>query len=274
MLAVVAVRGPGTSAFVTATTNGSRMSHDPTAGSETTTERFERLRRHPDPDLRNQLVLEHRWIAYYCARRFARRGEPLDDLVQVAFVGVLKAVERFDPSRGIAFPGFAIPTALGELRRHFRDKTWTVGFSRRVKDLTVRLSTETPVLAQHLGRTPSTDELAEHLQVTTQELCEALAASRSYRTLSLVPLMSDEESSGETLGEEDPDLEPDLTVLRHALSSLNDSDRRIIVWRFFSGLTQAEIASRLGTSQVQISRRLRRIFASLRETLQPVAEAS
>jgi RNA polymerase sigma-B factor len=235
---------------------------------ESTMDRFVRYRRDGDRDLRNALVLEHQWIAQYCARRFARRGEPLDDLVQVAQLGVLKAVERFDPERGSSFAAFAIPTALGELRRHFRDRTWPLRVSRRVKDLTIQIIGATPVLSQHVGHGPGTDEMAAHLHVTPAEVEEATAALRSYRMLSLVPLLADDETIGDTLAC-DGGVVPDYVVLRAALAQLDESDRRILVLRFFEGLTQSEIADLLGTNQVQISRRLRRIFDELREVLDP-----
>jgi RNA polymerase sigma-B factor len=241
----------------------------PARPDESTLERFERYRRDGDRSLRNALVLEHQWVAHYCARRFARRGEPLDDLVQVAQLGVLKAVERYDPARGVNFAGFAIPTVLGELRRHFRDRTWPLRVSRRVKDLTVQVIGATPTLSQRLGRGPSPEDLADHLRVTAAEVEEATAALRSYRTLSLVPLLDDEDDGGDTLGWDDMGMEPDNVVLRTALAGLEPSDRYILVLRFFEGLTQSEIAHRLGTNQVQISRRLRHIFDHLRARIEP-----
>jgi RNA polymerase sigma-B factor len=236
---------------------------------ETTAERFERYRRDRDRTLRNALVLEHQWIAHYCARRFARRGEPIEDLVQVAQLGVLKAVERYDPGRGVTFAGFAIPTVLGELRRHFRDKTWPLRVSRRVKDLTVQVIGATPTLSQRLGRGPSTADLADHLRVSAAEVDEATAALRSYRTLSLVPLVDDEDSGGDTLGWDGDAMEADHVVLRNALAVLERDDQYILVLRFFQGLTQSEIAQRVGTNQVQISRRLRHIFTQLRGLIDP-----
>jgi RNA polymerase sigma-B factor len=235
---------------------------------ETTIERFQRYRRDRDRSLRNALVLEHQWIAHYCARRFARRGEPQDDLVQVAQLGVLKAVERYDPARGVNFAGFAIPTVLGELRRHFRDRTWPLRVSRRVKDLTVQVVAATPTLSQRLGRGPSSEDLADHLLVSPADVDEATAALRSYRMLSLVPLLDDDDDGGDTLGSHDAGIEPDRVVLRTALAELEPNDRYILVLRFFEGLTQSEIAHRLGTNQVQISRRLRHIFGLLRELIE------
>ncbi len=239
---------------------------------ETTTDRFLQYRRDGDRTLRNTLVLEHQWIAQYCARRFARRGEPLDDLVQVAQLGVLKAVERFDPERGSSFAAFAIPTALGELRRHFRDRTWPMRVSRHVKDLTIQIIGATPTLSQHVGHGPDTEEIAAHLHVTPAEVEEATAALRSYRMLSLVPLLAEDEAIGDTLAC-DGGVVPDYVVLQAALAQLDKSDRRILVLRFFEGLTQSEIADLLGTNQVQISRRLRAILNRLREILDPDDDA-
>ncbi len=248
---------------------GVRPPKTPPVENETTAERFARYRRDGDRTLRNALVLEHQWIAHYCARRFGRRGEPIDDLVQVAQLGVLKAVERYDPGRGVSFAGFAIPTVLGELRRHFRDRTWPLRVSRRVKDLTVQVVGATPTLSQRLGHGPSSADLADHLHVTAGEVEEATAALRSYRTLSLVPLLDDEDGDGDTLGWNDAGVEPEHIVLRSALAALDHEDRYILVLRFFEGLTQAEIAARVGTNQVQISRRLRHIFTELRHVIEP-----
>jgi len=143
---------------------------------------FEHYRATGDRTVRNQLITDHHWVAVHCARRFAHRGEPLDDLIQVAQVGVLKAVERFDPEFGVSFTTFAIPTALGELRRHFRDKTWAVRVPRRVKDLHVELGSAVVTLTGQLRRAPKVDEIAAHLGVDVDAVLEAMEAGSAYRT--------------------------------------------------------------------------------------------
>src|SRR5688572_16111895 len=143
-----------------------------TAEKQEVVERFARYRTSGDRQLRNQLIEEHRWIAVHCARRFANRGEPLDDLIQVGQLGVLKAVERFDPTIGVSFTTFAIPTVMGELRRHFRDATWAVRVPRKIKDLHVELGSTVEFLTNGLGRAPRVGEIARHMGVTEDEVLE------------------------------------------------------------------------------------------------------
>ena len=148
-------------------------------------DRFAELRRAEDPALRDELIEEHLWLARHCARRFAGKGEARDDLEQVASLALVKAVDRFDPSFGVRFSTFAVPTITGELRRHFRDRTWSVRVTRRLKDLHLELKAANELLSQDLGRAPTMDELAESLDVTVDEVLEALEAGASYRATSL-----------------------------------------------------------------------------------------
>lgn len=233
--------------------------------------RFEEYRATGDPAIRNGLVAEHRWIAIHCARRFARRGEPLEDLVQVAQLGLLKAVERFDPSYGVLFPTFAMPTVLGELRRHFRDHTWPVRVPRRVKELYLELSATVELLGHDLGRPPTIDEIAHEMQCTVEEVLEGLEAGTAYRTASLAPPSDDDDEAPEavTIGAADPQLTTaeSRMSLHDVLRKLPSRERTVLYLRFFDGCTQSEIARRIGVSQVHVSRIIRTTLGRMREQL-------
>jgi len=221
-----------------------------------------------DRALRDELLIEHRWLAHYCANRFAGRGEPLDDLVQVAQLGMLKAIERYDPAYGVSFTGFAVPTMLGELKRHFRDATWAVRVSRRASDLLGRLNEAVESLSQTLHRAPTVAELARHLHVAEEDVLAALEARQAYRAQSLTLPEDREDHFDRRLPTvDDPGLDPIRLATRLAVTDLPEDERRIVYLRFYEGLTQAEIATRIGTSQVQVSRRLRRIFRRLEADL-------
>jgi RNA polymerase sigma-B factor len=240
--------------------------------------RFRAYRDSGDQDARNALVEEFRWVAVHCARRFADRGEPLDDLVQVAQLGVLKAVTRFDPDMGVSFVSFALPTVLGELRRYFRDATWSVRVPRRIKDLHVEVGSSIEFLTGELGRPPRPDQLAGHLGVDVQDILEALDAGSAYRT---TPLASsgergDDEPVGLVLGLEDVELgrSDDRQMVRRLLAELPDRERTILELRFANGLSQSEIADRVGVSQVHVSRLLRKSLRLLQERLASEGEGA
>jgi len=243
------------------------------AGEPDVRDRFERYRSTGDPAVRNALVADHRWIAHHCARRFARRGEPLDDLLQVAQLGLLKAVERFDPSYGVLFPTFAMPTVLGELRRHFRDHTWPVRVPRRVKELYLELSATVELLGHDLGRPPSIEEIAREMQCTTDEVLEGLEAGTAYRTSSLATPgdSADEEDGAETVtvGTADAELaSADSRMSVHdVMRTLPHRDRTVLYLRFFDGCTQSEIARRIGVSQLHVSRIIRSTLGRMRDQL-------
>ncbi|MEY2420479.1 MAG: polymerase sigma-B factor [Acidimicrobiaceae bacterium] len=243
------------------------------------TARFVDYRKSGDRQLRNELVAEHRWIAVHCARRFARRGEPLDDLVQVAQLGLVKAADRFDPSFGVLFPTFAMPTILGELRRHFRDHTWPVRVPRRNKDLYLRLSGCIEILGHVLGRPPSIEEIAEEMHASVDEVLEGLEAGAVYRTAPLVAFSDrdddDDSLPGATLGVVDPSLlSADIRMLvQQLMLQLPARERNVLYLRFFAGHTQSEIAIRLGISQVHVSRLIRSTLRRLRDQLEETAEA-
>jgi RNA polymerase sigma-B factor len=239
-------------------------------------ENFRRYRATGDRELRNALIADHRWLALHCAKRFANKGEPLDDLIQVAMLGVLKAVERYDPDYGATFATFAVPTVTGELRRHFRDTTWAVHVPRRAKDLqhTVKVAVED--LGQILGRSPTVQEIAEQAGVPVEEVLDALEAARCYRKTPLATATDDEGGEADdlaTLGHDDRGLdavEATETVER-LLAELPPRERRIVELRYVQGLTQSHIAELVGVSQVQVSRLLRASLAKMRGSLEDPA---
>jgi RNA polymerase sigma-B factor len=232
------------------------MSPSPT--SVVDVERFRQYRATGDREVRNALIEDHRWLALHCARRFAGKGEPLDDLVQVAMLGVLKAVDRFDPDYGTTFATFAVPTITGELRRHFRDTTWAVHVPRRARDLQHTVKVTVDELGHLLGRSPTAGEVAEHAGLPVEEVLDALEAARCYRKAPL-GTTDDEEDGLDNFGQDDPGLaaaDARVTVAG-LLKELPTRERRIVELRFLSGLTQAQIADIVGVSQVQVSRLLR-----------------
>src|SRR5256885_11377165 len=195
--------------------------------------KFEQYAESRDPGLREELVTAHLGLAEYLARRFAHRGEPLDDLIQVASVGLLKAVDRFDPDRGLEFSTYATPTIVGELKRHFRDKGWAVRVPRRVQELHLRLAKVVNTLSQEIGRSPTITEIAEHAEVSEEEVLEAIEAGHAYRFASLdAPTGGGDEDAttlASQLGEDDPamgDIEHRV-ALSPLLSTLPPRERTI-----------------------------------------------
>jgi RNA polymerase sigma-B factor len=227
-------------------------------------------RRH---ELRERLVTEHLPVAQHIARRFAHRGEPPEDLTQVATVGLINAVDRFDPRRGTDFLSFAVPTITGEVRKYFRDCSWAVRVPRRLKELHLSISGATAELSQQFGRAPTPSELAGHLGMTNEDVYEGLQASNAYNSSSLDEmLLDDTESSmtlGDALGEEDVDLAgvENREALRPLLARLPERERNIVALRFFGNLTQTQIAKQVGISQMHVSRLLAKTLAHLREGL-------
>jgi len=223
-----------------------------------------------DPALRSQLVEGHLGLAEYLARRFSNRGEQLDDLVQVASLGLLKAVDRFEPSRGVEFSTYATHTIVGELKRHFRDKGWAVRAPRRMQELYLRLGKVVSSLSQELGRSPTIPELAADAQVSEEEVLEALEAGQAYRFSSLDAPGCGDDDDGDTLsahlGGEDPRLleAEHRAALSPLIERLAPRDQTILHLRFFVGMTQSEIANQLGISQMHVSRLLARSLNQLR----------
>ncbi len=212
-------------------------------------------------------------LADHIARRFDGRGEPRDDLVQVARVGLVNAVIRFDLGAGSDFVSFAVPTIMGEVRRYFRDNSWSVKVPRRLKELHLRLGSTTAELAQRLGRAPTASELAEELGLDRDEVVEGLVASSSYNTLSIDSGGGGDDDApaiADTLGDVDRGLEQieDREALRPLLESLPERERTVVVLRFFESLTQTQIAERVGVSQMHVSRLLARALSRLRDQLE------
>jgi RNA polymerase sigma-B factor len=238
---------------------------------------FEEFSATRDPVLREQLIEAHLGLAEYLARRFTNRGEPLDDLVQVASLGLVKAVERFDPSRGLEFTTFATPTIVGELKRHFRDKGWAVRVPRRVQELHLRVTRVVDELALELGRSPTVQEIAVRGGTTEDEVIEAMEAGSAYRSTSLdAGRGDDDESPGliGQLGDTDPELSgaERRAALSPLIAALPEREQAMLYLRFYEGLTQSEIAQHLGISQMHVSRLLTRSLAQLRDLARTTGE--
>ena len=222
--------------------------------------------------VRDQLVEMHLPLVEHLARRFRNRGEPLDDLVQVATIGLIKSVDRFDPERGVEFSTYATPTIVGEIKRHFRDKGWAVRVPRRLQELRLSLTTATSELSQRNGRSPTVHELAQHLKLSEEEVLEGLESANAYSTLSLdVPEAGDDEAPAvaDSLGAEDDALEgvEYRESLKPLLEQLPPREKKILLLRFFGNMTQSQIAEEVGISQMHVSRLLARTLAQLRESL-------
>jgi RNA polymerase sigma-B factor len=235
-----------------------------------TDELFKLHRDEPDPAIVEELVRRFAPLARSVARRYHSRGEPLEDLTQVAAVGLLKAIARFDPNRGFAFTSYATPTMLGELKRYFRDSGWAVHVPRGVKERAVELASTTDALSSQLGRSPSLSELAVALNASEEQTLDAIEAYHARHAAPLDQGPDDEESASpspaQLLGAEDERLEQAeyLTMIAKGVESLSDSDRMILYLRFGRDLTQTEIARRIGTSQMQVSRLLRAAIEKIR----------
>jgi RNA polymerase sigma-B factor len=220
-------------------------------------------------ELRARLVETHLPLVFYFARRYAGRGEPFDDLVQAGALGLVKAVDRFDADRGIAFSTFAGKTILGEIRRHFRDRTWAVHVYRSLQVLTGRVGACIQDMTQELGRAPTVAEVAARMDLPPERVRECLRCGASYRTASLETPAGEGRTLGDLLGREDPALN-DVVMhesLEDSLARLPDRERRILQLRFYGDMTQTQIAARLGISQMHVSRVLNRTLARLREEL-------
>ncbi|WP_234815821.1 RNA polymerase sigma factor SigF [Mycolicibacterium boenickei] len=212
-------------------------------------------------------------LADHIARRFDGRGEPREDLVQVARVGLVNAINRFDVEAGSDFVSFAVPTIMGEVRRHFRDNSWSVKVPRRLKELHLRLGAATAELSQRLGRAPTASELAEELDMDREEVIEGLVAGSSYNTLSIDSGGGGDEDAPaivDTLGDLDAGLDriDNRETLRPLLAQLPERERTVLILRFFESMTQTQIAERVGVSQMHVSRLLAKSLARLRDQLQ------
>jgi RNA polymerase sigma-B factor len=222
--------------------------------------------------IRSELVELHLPLVEYLARRFRNRGEWLDDLTQVATIGLIKSIDRFDLERGVEFSTYATPTIVGEIKRHFRDKGWAVRVPRRLQELKLALTKAISDLAQREGRAPTVAEIAVHLQMSEEEVLEGLESANAYSTVSLdAPDSGDDDAPAvaESLGMLDEALEgvEYRESLKPLLERLPSREKRILLLRFFGNMTQSQIASELGISQMHVSRLLARTLAQLREGL-------
>ncbi|SCF28178.1 SigB/SigF/SigG family RNA polymerase sigma factor [Micromonospora mirobrigensis] len=228
---------------------------------------------HPSrPDVRARAIEAWLPLANHLARRYHGRGEPGDDLTQIAALGLIKAIDKFDPSRGIDFTSYAIPTIVGEIKRHFRDRTWDIRVPRRLQERRIAISQANATLTHTLGRSPTVADIATHLDLTEEEVLEGLEGARAYNAVSLSTPVGDgggPAELGDLIGGEDHELA--LAELRLALApaiaSLGEREQRIVALRFHGNLTQQEIAAQVGLSQMHVSRLLTRALAKLRRQL-------
>jgi len=237
----------------------------------------ELLRRyHVSGDLaaREQLIEQYLSLVRSLARRYAYRGEQLEDLVQIGCIGLIKAIDRFDVNRGVELTTYATPNIIGEIKRHFRDKGWSVRVPRGLQELNVQLSRIVEELTVQLGRSPTIKELAERSGAEEEEVLEALESGRAYSSLSLstgVGLDDEEDVDPmEAIGSDEPryEISEEWAVLAPGLRVLDDRERMILHLRFFEGLTQSQIAQQVGISQMHVSRLIRRALEKIREEIQ------
>lgn len=224
-------------------------------------------------EAREQLIRLHLPLVEHCARRFRNRGEQLEDLVQVGTIGLLKAVDRFDPGRGVEFSTYATPTIIGEIKRHFRDKGWAIRVPRRLQELRMQIGTVSAELTQALGRSPTPRELAEKVGCTVEEIVEGLESGNAYATLSLDAGDDSDDSTAtmlDVIGIEDESL-ANVEIresIKPLLDALGDREKKILLLRFFKNMTQSQIAEEIGVSQMHVSRLLSRTLEHLRTALE------
>lgn len=242
---------------------------------EKTRELFRRFKEEGDMDAREKLVMSHLNLVRFIANKFKNRGEPIDDLIQVGYLGLLKAIDRFDPSRGLEFTTFATPTIMGEIKRHFRDKGWSVRVPRRLQELSAKVNQATDTLTSQLQCSPTIAEIADYLDATVDEVLEAMESSSAYSSVSLeAPSGADDDDTPSVIDRyatEDSDLAftDDRIIIEEALASFSPRERDVIEMRFLKGMTQIEIAEKLGISQVQVSRLLRRTLKKIQDKIDP-----
>lgn len=240
-----------------------------------TRELFRRYKEDGDMEAREQLVMSHLNLVRFLANKFKNRGEPLDDLVQVGYLGLLKAIDRFDPDRGLEFTTYATPTILGEIKRHFRDKGWSVRIPRRLQELSAKVNQATDTLTTQFQRSPTIQEIADYLDASVDEVLEAMESSSAYSSVPLEGTGSSENDDAPSVidryGSEDNELAftDDRLVIEEALRGFSPREREVIELRFLKGMTQIEIAEQLGISQVQVSRLLRRTLKKIQDKIDP-----
>lgn len=237
-----------------------------------TRELFRKYREEGDERAREQLIVNHLNLVRYLASKFKNRGEPLEDLVQVGTIGLIKAIDRFDPSRGLEFTTYATPTVMGEIKRHFRDKGWSVRVPRRLQELSAKVSQVSEELTRELQRSPSVAEIAQRAEASVEDVLEAMESSSAYSSVPLEGGGSGDEDAPSVIDHfatEDAELSSsdDRMLLDAAISDFSTREKDIIRMRFEEGLTQVEIAERLGVSQVQVSRLLRRTLQRIHDKI-------
>lgn len=243
-----------------------------------TRELFKRYKSTGDVFAREQLIVNHLNLVRFLAAKFNNRGEPLEDLVQVGTIGLIKAIDRFELERGLEFTTYATPTILGEIKRHFRDKGWSVRVPRRLQELSAKVTQATDALTQQLQHTPTVDEIAAYLEVTADEVLEAMESGEAYSSVPLEGGGSGEDDAVSVIdryGVFDSDLasSDDRMLVEGVLKDFTPKEQDVVRLRFVDGYTQAEIAERLGISQVQVSRLLRRTLKRMQEKIDPAAAA-
>jgi RNA polymerase sigma-B factor len=234
-----------------------------------TREKFVEFARTRDKRLRDELIEAHIGLANQLARRFSDRGEPNDDLAQVASIGLINSVDRFDPERGVEFSTFATRTVVGELKRHFRDKGWAVRAPRRIQELYLELGHTIESLTQSQGRPPTIREMAQAIGSTEEKVLEALEAGQGYRATSIDAPDREDESLSARLGDVDKSLgtAEERVMLAPMLARLPPRDQVVLRLRFMDGMTQSDIAKKIGISQMHVSRLISASLARLRESL-------
>lgn len=242
-----------------------------------TRELFRRFKEEGDEEAREELITSHLNLVRFLAGKFRNRGENLEDLVQVGSIGLIKAIDRFEPERGLEFTTYATPTILGEIKRHFRDKGWSVRVPRRLQELSAKVNKTNDELTEKLQRSPKVEEVAQELGVTTAEVLEAMESSGAYTSIPLEAGASGDEDSPSILdhyANEDKMLQgsDDRMVIQDAVAHFSFDEQEVIKMRFVDGLTQVEIANKLGVSQVQVSRFLRKTLQKIKVQLDPEAK--
>jgi RNA polymerase sigma-B factor len=222
---------------------------------------------------RDDLVRLHLPLVEHCARRFRNRGEPYEDLVQVGTIGLIKSVDRFDTDRGVEFSTYATPTVIGEIKRHFRDKGWAIRVPRRLQELRMQINSANAELTHSLGRSPRASELAERIGCTVEDIVEGLESSNAYSTLSLDAGAESDDSPPsmlESMGIDDAGLEhvEMRESIRPMLDQLPPREKQILLLRFFKNMTQSQIATEVGVSQMHVSRLLTKTLDTMRAALQ------
>jgi RNA polymerase sigma-B factor len=250
------------------------MSDAAASGRERTREDRELFLRHQrdrDPVAREALVQRFMPLARQLARRYQRADEPLEDLVQVAALGLIKAIDRFSPEREVAFSSYAVPTILGELKRHFRDRTWAVRVPRDLQELSLKVDRAVGELSRESHKQPSVAQIAERVGASEEGVLEALEASGAYRATSFdAPRAGGEDDAGDSLGDAVGHtdlgfgLAEDRATLDRLMQAIGPREREVLRLRFVEDMTQAEIGERIGVSQMQISRLIRQSLSRLR----------